>query len=374
VYSFTGTADGAGPTAGVLALNGVLYGTTSSGGNGFFGAVFSLVPGAAAATVLHTFGYATDGRDSFATLIAKDGTLYGTTSRGGTHSDGTIFSITTTGTRYRVLHSFGATATDGISPFAGLTNLGNILYGTAAGGGTHHASGTVFSIVRTGTNYTTLHDFGSGSDGAEPDATLTVVDGTLYGTTIYGGKYPCALYVECGTVFEIATTGAERVLHSFGNGTDGHGPQAALLDIAGTLYGTTIWGGAYGSCANGHGVKQRCGTVFSIGASGRPYAVLHGFGKSSDGTESDGSLVDVNGTLYGTTYVGGQYGFGTLFSMSPDGSNYNAFYSFGSTSTDGRYPVGALTASNGVIYGTTAGGGTTGNGSIFALTPYAPMK
>ena len=367
-YSLQNGNEGSGPT-GVIALDGVLYGTTSAGGTGFQGTVFRFVPGAAKATVLHSFTGVPDGQHSFGPPIAIDGALYGTTAYGGAAGRGTIFRIAPSGAGYQILYSFGATPTDGVVPFAGLTGLNGTIYGTAAGGGTHNNGGTVFSIAPSGSAYTTLHDFGAGTDGKEPFAPLTASTGTLYGTTGYGGTYGCALYVECGTIFEIDTAGNERVLHSFGKGGDGFGPQTGLLAAGGVLYGTTYAGGTTGNCHNGHGLAEHCGTVFSIATDGTKYAVLHDFGRGNDGMRPFGTLVMANGTLFGTTARGGKYGFGTVFAMSPDGSTYHVVYNFGASASDGQYPAGPLAAWENVIYGATQGGGADGSGTIFAITP-----
>lgn len=368
VYAFKGGTDGSTPFGGVTAVDGVLYGATQSGGSTFFGVVFSLKPGASTDTVLHTFGTASDGKNSFATLVASGGTLYGTTAYGGTHVRGTVFSIRTNGASYRVLYNFGATNTDAQVPFEGVIAVGSALYGTTSGGGTYNAgAGTVFSIGTNGANYTVMHSFGKGHDGFEPLAGLTAANGVLYGTTAYGGRHPCLVYVGCGTVFAIDYAGNERIVHSFGLGTDGRTPQAPVIDVNGTLYGTTFFGGTEGSCHNGHHAPERCGTVFSVSPTGTQYAVLRNFGDRS-GSEPTAALLYYNGTLFGTTYNGGRYGRGTAFSIDPDGSNYHLLYSFGATSTDGQYPASPLIVSNGVIYGTTTAGGT-GNGTIFSLTP-----
>ncbi len=103
-----------------------------------------------------------------------------------------------------------------------------------------------------GRAYTILHEFGrSAGDGANPSADLIDVGGTLYGTTAYGGTR------NAGTVFSTTLGGEETVLHSFGGSRDGANPTARLLDVNGTLYGTTSSGGANSS-----------GTVFSITPSG----------------------------------------------------------------------------------------------------------
>ena len=98
---------------------------------------------------------------------------------------------------------------------------------------------------------------------------------------------------------------ASRYLHSFGSGSDGGHPSASLLNVSGTLYGTTSLGGAYGK-----------GTVFSMTLSGNE-RVLHSFGYGADGATPLAGLIDVKGTLYGTTSAGGTYGDGTVFALKP---------------------------------------------------------
>ena len=151
-----------------------------------------------------------------------------------------------------------------------------------------------------------LHTFGKGTDGAKPAASLIDVNGTLYGTTASGGAY------KGGTIFSITPGGKEKVLHSFGYGADGAYPVASLIYVNGALYGTTENGGASNFCGGG------CGTVFSITTSGSE-SVLHSFAGNGDGIYPAASLTDVNGTLYGTTTSGGLYGncCGTVFSLKP---------------------------------------------------------
>jgi uncharacterized repeat protein (TIGR03803 family) len=89
------------------------------------------------------------------------------------------------------------------TPEAGLTNVNGTLYGTAAYGGTHGDYGTVLSVTTTGTEKV-LYSFGSGSeDGEYPEAGLTNVNGTLYGTTYTGGSFTCFHHLGCGTVFAL---------------------------------------------------------------------------------------------------------------------------------------------------------------------------
>lgn len=305
LHSFGKGTDGASPYAGMIDADGTLYGTTTANGKYIFGTVFSITP-SGAEKVIHGFGKDDDGRLPQAPVIDVKGTLYGTTREGGTFNCsgegcGTVFSLTTNGEE-KVLHSFGGLAgkvIDGDYPYAGLTDLGGTLYGTTASGGAH-GYGTVFSITTTGKEKVVYSFGGKTSDALYPEAGLIAVNGTFYGTTTAGGKN------DAGTVFSVSTDGKEKVLHSFGSGTDGRDPAAALLDVSGTLYGTTAEGGA-----NGSG-----GVVFSITTAGKE-KVLHSFGSGTDGFYPYAGLIDVNGKLYGTTVSGGANNLGTVFSLTP---------------------------------------------------------
>jgi uncharacterized repeat protein (TIGR03803 family) len=148
-----------------------------------------------------------------------------------------------------------------------------------------------------------LHSFGGDSDGSHPTAGLVDVNGTLYGTTTEGGAY------GDGTVFSISTSGTENVLYSFGKGSDGQDPEAALISVNGTFYGTTNSGGVAGD-----------GTVFSLRPSTRKEHVLHSFGEGTDGKNPASSMVDFNGTLYGTTPLGGSGAHGGCDYDNPCGT------------------------------------------------------
>jgi len=313
VHSFQGSPnDGANPQAGLIDVGGTLYGTTNSGGAHGSGTVFKVTT-AGVVTMLHSFGHGHDGAYPQAGLINVEGTLYGTTSSGGAHGSGTVFSITTGGVE-AVLHSFGH-GHDGAYPQANLINVGGTLYGTTAEGGTGKCSngesitgcGTVFKVTTAGVEKV-LHSFQGGTDGLEPKASLVNVGGTLYGTTFYGGNGgPC-----CGTVFKMTTAGAKTVLHSFQGGSDGENPQTGLINVGGTLYGTTNIGGT-GNC---NGQDPGCGTVFKITTAGAE-TVLYSFLGGSDGENPQAGLINVGGTLYGTTANGGASGNGTVFKITP---------------------------------------------------------
>ncbi len=190
------------------------------------------------------------------------------------------------------------------------------------------------------------------------------VNGTLYGTTNAGGTYTNQRLCKdsggspngtCGTVYSVnPATGTEQVLHSFGKFGDGASPFTALLNVGGTLYGTTDLGGT----------NQFCGTVFSIGADGSGERVVHSFlNNPRDGCNPFASLINVKGTLYGTTCCGGGYYCshceGTLFSVDLSTGEEQVLHNFGN-GDDGSEPVAAVTNVQGVLYGTTnIGGGTS---------------
>jgi uncharacterized repeat protein (TIGR03803 family) len=244
---------------------------------------------------------------------------------------------------YRVIYSFGAPP-DGIYPYAGVIGGGGTFYGTTAGGGAYGGAsgfGTVFSTTTGGTEKV-LHSFGEGSDGQYPEARMIDIKGTLYGTTAGGGYYYTA--GGYGIVFSITTGGTEKVLHEFGRGTDGAVPLAGMIDVKGKLYGTTSAGGTHNA-----------GTIFTVTTGGTEH-VVHNFGKGSDGSYPWAGLIDVQGTLYGTTYAGGAYGAGTVFSIANGAEK--VLHSFGKGS-DGSNPVAELIDVAGTLYGTTLYGGAS---------------
>ena len=311
LYSFKGGSDGESPAAGLINVGGTLYGTTAEGGFGGranyctlgCGTVFSVTP--AGAEPVYSFKGGSDGAYPDAGLINVGGTLYGTTSGGG--AGGTVFSVTPG--PERVVYSFQGGG-DGTGPFAGLINVGGTLYGTTNGGGATD-SGTVFKVTPAGVE-TVVYAFKGGSDGAYPYAGLIKLGGTLYGTTQTGGGNGYEGGVGCGIVFSITPAGAETVVYSFKGGSDGAWPVAGLIRVGGTLYGTTWIGG------NSANSSEGCGTVFKITTAGAE-KVVYSFKGELDGAAPEAGLINVGGTLYGTTNRGGggTVGYGTVFAVKP---------------------------------------------------------
>lgn len=370
--------DGAHPQAGLVNVNGRLYGTTSDGGEYHVGTVFSITTGGT--EKVYNLG---GGNSPRAGLIDVKGKLYGTTTQGGIGNYGpcpgglrlfgcgVVYSITPTG-KGNALYAFAGDA-DGASPEADLIDVNGILYGTTTFGGSGCASGgcgTVFRITTAGVEKV-LYAFKGGSDGEYPSAGLLEVNGTLYGTTPDGGDLECKSGIGCGTVYSLGTSGAETVLYRFAGGSDGAHPAAGLIDVNGTLYGTTSSGGS-GSCNGG------CGTVYAISTSGAE-TVLYNFKGHSDGERPEAGLIDVGGVMYGTTEHGGgsrycSSGCGTVYSVTATGTE-KVLHRF-TGPNDGSLPLAGLASVNGTLFGTTTGAlGRSKDcrdfkcGSVFALTP-----
>jgi uncharacterized repeat protein (TIGR03803 family) len=341
--------DGAQPVGGLLlATDGNFYGTTSD----TFGAtVFKVTPQGALSILFSLPGPA---NQPLSTLVeGRDGALYGTCSSGVIVTVGTVFKVNKDGSGYAVLKDFQGSQLDGANPVGGLVEgRDGVLYGTASSGGVAYG-GLVFRLNADGTAYTVLHEFTSaGGDGANPRSTLIQGrDGALYGTTLEGGEG------GVGTVFKL--TLGFTVLRSFsGSSGDGANPASGLIQgYDGALYGATFNGGS-----------ANFGTAFKLNRDASGYSVLHSFGApAGDGVDPAGALLQSDdGTFYGITSSGGIYNMGTVFRLQADGSGYVILKSF--TNVDGANPSGGLIqARDRAFYGTTASGGTNGQGTVFRI-------
>ncbi|MGD0814644.1 MAG: choice-of-anchor tandem repeat GloVer-containing protein [Verrucomicrobiota bacterium] len=409
LFSFNST-NGAFPQGNLVqAGDGNLYGTTEGGGpNNGCGTVFRITTNGVF-TSLAYFNNAS-GAAPFAPLVqGADGSLYGTTSIGGTNGGGgTIFQATTNG-GFTSLVSFSGT--NGANPYGGLLQASDgTLWGTTYGGGTNGGYGTVFQATTNG-GLTSLVSF-NGSNGANPCAGLALgPDGNFYGTTYFGGTS------NYGTIFQVTPGGVLTSLVSF-NDTNGAMPCAGLtLGPDGNFYGTTYAGGSYGD-----------GTVFKVTTNGA-LSLLVSFDvtSSSSGQPYGGLMLGVDGCLYGTTSVSDTTRwdddpYSTVFKMTTNGGLSTVaqlsgapFMGPGPTprgtivqgtdgnlyltacsglvftahgmvisvaddqptqvltfnGSDGADPyAGLIQASDGNFYGTTAAGGANGGGTIFQLSSY----
>jgi uncharacterized repeat protein (TIGR03803 family) len=323
-------------------------------------------------TNLHNFTGGTNGGNPAAGLILSGNTFYGTAQDIIESSYGTVFAISTNGTNFTTLYSF-TNGSDGSEPVGGLILSGNTLYGTASLGGSS-GGGTVFAVNTNGSGFTNLHSCDSGTNGEYPCAGLILSGNTLYGTTQYGGSN------GNGMVFAVNTNGTgftnlysftaeydNEVIDAYTN-SDGAWPYAGLILLGNTLYGTTQIGGTNGN-----------GTIFAVNTNGMCFTNVHSFtvtsggnesepftGTNSDGANPHAGLILSGNTLYGTAAAGGSSGFGTVFAVSTDGTCFTNLYSF-TNGSDGAAPIYALTLSGNTLYGTAGGGGISHFGTVFAV-------
>lgn len=341
----------------VQGADGTLYGTTSEG---YGGSVFRIRPDGSGLTTLKWFTNALDGLNPIAGLALSEQTLYGTTPSGGVSGAGTVFKINTDGTGFAVLKHFAGDSSEGGRPIAALTLSGNDLYGTMSmGGGQSFGLGGVFKLKTDGTGFTVLKEFREDRGDAifVPRGRLVVDGDVLYGTTSGG-----LASFHGGGVFKLSTDGTD-----YGILKQGVNPLAGLTLANGVLYGTTYLGG-----------RSNLGTVFRLNIDGTGFRVLQEF-TGGDGAQPLADLVLSSGVLYGTTSSGGRDDGGTVFRVHTEGTSFSVLKEvYTGAPEDGAAPNGGLVLSNGVLYGTTRGGGTDGGGTLFKLstngTDYAVIK
>ena len=375
IYSFGSGTDGHSPQGAPLVSRESLYGTTPWGGTGNqctadgCGTVYALNRKTGTETVLHSFGNGTDGYYPDPGLIKVNGMLYGTTSSGGgkckeSHHRpgcGTVFAIDPESGAETVLYHFcqKADCADGANAGPGLTDVGGKLYGsTALGGNTgcRAGCGTVFEVdLRTGKEKV-IYAFLGGTDG-QGAAYLIDVGGMLYGTTSEGGGSTACGSTGCGTIFRLdPATGEETVLYAFTGGSDGWDPGFPPIDVNGTLYGAAIFG-----------PNDDSGTLFAFNLTTGAETTLYDF-PAGQGNPS-APLVEMNGTLYGTAGSGGR-GEGAVFALDPATGTVTTVYSFLQTRKrdDGIGPAGLIAVKE-ILYGVTAAGGADDLGTVISLRP-----
>jgi uncharacterized repeat protein (TIGR03803 family) len=272
--------------------------------------------------------------------------------------------VGTNGTGFTTLYNF-TNGDDGAFPYTGLVFGGTNLYGTALEGGDYDW-GTVFAVATNGTGFTTLHSFtGESSDGSYPYAGLVFSNDTLYGmvdspTTLSGG----------GMIFDINTSDPAYSRLFLFQMSQGYALGSQLILSGTNLYGVAMEGGLYNN-----------GTVFKVGTNGAGFKALHTFTAStgfwphifnSDGAYPHGGLLLTGNTLYGTTASGGSSASGTIFAVNTDGSGFTNLYIFSPTNSagynnDGARPESTLVLSGRMLYGTAYQGSSAGDGTIFAI-------
>lgn len=421
-----------------LSLNRYFFGTTSSGGASGYGTIFRTTPTGSLETLVEftgTSGSFPGSAPEAELILASDGYLYGTTSSGGANDEGTVFRLDPNGgTNNGFVSLFEFDSSDatnnGAYPRAALTQSATtgVLLGTTAGGG-DHGDGTIFRITSVGVLTTLVHfsAYDATNPGAGPTGPMILAsDGNYYGTTQFGAMYD-AFYKDQGTVFKMTPAGVHTTLAAFvypiPTEHRGFWPTGALTEgNDGFLYGTTLRGGnndrgvvfrvgkmggmetlvdfdfdlaPKGSGPTGHllqvaanefigttvaGGDDNKGTVFRVSnvmtssATLSTLISLTGRGASNDKGPSaaSGGLTEAStGYLYGTTSEGGLYDKGTIFRMTKTGViEILVDFTGDGTSGKGEGPVGELhEANDGNFYGMTSRGGADNLGTVFRMTP-----
>ena len=372
LYNFGLDGKGKSPNTGMILFGDTLYGTTEIGGGipGGHGTVYKIKTNGTSYSNVHSFTAPSptppygnlDGSQPAAAVILSGNTLYSTTYVGGSAGLGTVFAVNTNGTAFATLRSFGGF--DGDSPRAGLVLMGNTLYGASYD--------RIFAINTDSTGFRTVHGFTGGTDGAYPQGSLVLSDGNLYGTGYYGGTS------GNGTVFKVNIDGTGfTTLHTFTSlnnftNSDGAVPAAGLLLWTNTLFGTTSAGGSSG---NGTIFKINIDgsdftTLYSFSASSTNSS---GFFTNYDGIGPRANLILSSNVLFGTAIGGGTWGNGTVFKVKTDGTSFVTLHSFTATSGsppanfDGVGPNG-LVLSGDILYGTSQNGGNWGGGTLFSIS------
>ena len=250
---------------------------------------------------------------------------------------------------------------DGSDPQSSLTSFEANFYGTTAGGGVF-GDGTVFELSADGGgdwHETVLYSFPGGADGSSPRSSVVFDSvGNLYGTTYFGGDTRCGLGDGCGVVFKLSPVGGswkETVLHKFNGGSDGANPlNNLIIDPAGNLYGTTD--------PFGNGADSRIATVFEVSPSGGHWTTRVIY--SVPRTGFAGLTMDADGNIFGASSH-------TVFELSPDGNggwNSTLIHQFTQNGEFGNFSTPVLDQ-KGNLYGTTFGGGIYNYGTVYKLSP-----
>ena len=256
---------------------------------------------------------------------------------------------------FTVLYDFGGKTGDPLLSESGLVQGGDgALYGTSGSGGAHN-SGSLFKVIAPGT-VRVLYDFCAQlncADGNGPLGLTLRPDGHFLGATIVGGAS------DRGTIFDITQAGNLTQLYNFTGGADGAYPWSITLGPDGDFYGIAFNGGN----------RSSCGTAFSLvpTPTGALFYLLHKFAQAIQGCGPDSLALGRDGNFYGTTFMGGSSGFGTVFKMTRKGT-VTVLHTFDGVN-DGYYGHSLILGNDGNFYGTTLGIGPPYAGTIFKITP-----
>ncbi len=363
LHSFgSGGSDGYLPLGGLVsAPGGILYGVTNEGGADGAGTLFKVATDGTV-TTLYSFGVDAEGISPQGIGSGTDGNFYGATTT-------TVFKLSPSGT-------LSTLDTPDNSLFLNCPPNqaadGN-LYGVSASGGTGY--GTIYRLTLAG-KVSILHSFAGGIDGDAPEySPVEGPDGNFYGVTADGGAYGNGgiQYSGYGSIYRMTPAGTLTTIYSFMGGADGISPECQLtIGSDGSLYGTTQYGGVFGA---GTVFKvTTSGTLTTLHAFG-----LYGTSNNGVFTDGDGEnpvqglILASDGNFYGITTRGGANGNGTIYRITPSGA-FTTLYTFGSQELNGVNDDGANAFQNtltegvdGALYGVSFGGGVNDGGTAYKL-------
>lgn len=333
--------------------NGKLYGVSAQGGTNYSGCVYTIDLATGAFNTAYDFTNSTLKLPWCSLALASNGKLYGTASGNGTNNKGGIFRFDPSDNTCTVLYNFdGTTSTRSL----GLTQASNgKLYGMTSSLG-NNDNGTIFEFNLTNNSYNVLHNFDDTNGRSPASVMVQASNGKLYSTSRYGGNNDN----NAGVIFEFNLTGNTYIpVYKFGGTFNGATPYGSLLQASnGKVYGMTQSGGT-----------NDLGVIFSVDPIQHTFTKLYDF-ELTNGNSPEGSLVQgADGKLYGMAR-GGANDKGVIFQFNPTTNVYTKSYDF--DGSNGAYPSSDgsfISASNGKLYGITAGGGTNNKGVIFEFDP-----
>jgi uncharacterized repeat protein (TIGR03803 family) len=341
IYDFIYTPDPYHPKSTFISIGGILYGSSISGGAYGMGAIFQILPDGSGDSVLHDF-QVVEGRMPNGALYFDGTYLYGTAQAAGIGSVGTVFRMKPDGSAFMVLVDFDTTNLQW--PTGDLVSDGTFLYGAAFEGSP--GVGGLFKIKPDGTAFSAIGLFNAPL-GEHPIFPL-YEGGVLYGMTGTGGT------TGKGVVYRINPDGTGlTTLYNFDGALNGSEPNGSLISDGTFLYGMTRYGGS-----------TAAGIVFKIKPDGSGFQKLHDF-IGTDGNAPVGHLVSDGTFLYGMTEAGGVGYDGVIFQIKPDGTAFSLTHEFDPGGTDGGNPRSSLFLNAGALYGTTYNGGAYGYGTVF---------
>jgi uncharacterized repeat protein (TIGR03803 family) len=280
----------------------------------------------------------------------SNGVAYGVTEP-GLEDKGVIYRVNLAGGGYQVLHPFRGAPMDGEAP-SGVLLLASDgwLYGTTLTGGISN-QGTVFRLRTDGTDFSVLRSFNAAdTGGVAPSSLVEGTNGLLYGTSGEGQ------FLQ-GVIWSMQRDGAGfTVLRDAAIEAHGYNPLSLVAGRDGVLYGAMRDAG-----------PGFAGTFFRMNTDGSGFAVLQALNFSSTGADPTGLIEGSDGFLYATLFFSGPNFQGVLARLAKDGSSYTLLHSFNDSPTDGQFPIGLAEGTNGVLYGTTRGGGTGFNGTVYQV-------